>query len=114
MAREERLRRNEREEWKEIRLVNEKRYDELENEQDVLKKQMQKDGSLDKEIELEIVRKLKIDEESSKKKAALEAVIRQKLDQIMMETTKIDNEKLMFHIDCTEFEKQILKTRNMK
>ncbi|CAI2311121.1 unnamed protein product [Caenorhabditis sp. 36 PRJEB53466] len=111
-AREERVRRNEREEWKEDRLQREKRYDEMENEKDVLKKQLQMDGSLDKEIQTEKSRMKKLEEDLQRSKASFEGAIRKKVDLIHQEAADIDNEKMLFHVECTEYEKQILKNRD--
>uniref|UniRef100_A0A8R1DKN4 Kinetochore protein NDC80 n=1 Tax=Caenorhabditis japonica TaxID=281687 RepID=A0A8R1DKN4_CAEJA len=112
-AREERVRRNERDEWKTDRLQREKRLDELENEKDVLKNQMQTGGSLDREIEEEKAKSAKLVEALEQKKASLAEGIRQKLDETMREITKIDLENATFHAECTDIEKLVLKTRNM-
>ena len=106
-AREERIHRDERDEWKEARQKQEKRYDELENEKEMLKRKMQMDGSLEKEIKAEKEKKEKIKKDLEEMHQGLEAVFRKKLEKIASETAEIGNEKTMFRIEAIEVEKLI-------
>ncbi|EGT50213.1 CBN-NDC-80 protein [Caenorhabditis brenneri] len=103
-AREERVRRNEREEWKTARQELEKRYDALENEKEVLKRQMQIGGNLEKEIDVEREKMAKIEEALRAKEAELQTEIRLKLDEMFAQIAKIDAEKMMIFKQFTDLE----------
>ncbi|CAA92629.1 Kinetochore protein ndc-80 [Caenorhabditis elegans] len=107
-AREERIRRNERDSWKDARKHIEQRYEQLLNEKEVLLKQMKLDGSLEKEIEDETARMSATGEEHIQKRSQLEAGIRQILDLMVVEIAEIENKKIGFHVQCAGIEKAVL------
>uniref|UniRef100_A0A1I7UD64 Kinetochore protein NDC80 n=1 Tax=Caenorhabditis tropicalis TaxID=1561998 RepID=A0A1I7UD64_9PELO len=102
--REERTRQNERSEWKTARQRLEKESDELENQLEVLKKQMQIGGNLEMEIEEERRKMKAIEEGMERKNEELIACLQKKLDEIFAATVEIENEKLAMQKEFEELE----------
>ncbi|CAO4379414.1 unnamed protein product [Caenorhabditis nigoni] len=109
-GRDERTRRAERDEWKAARQQQEKRYDELENEKEVLMKKLHLDGSLEQEIKEEKDKMAKIEKEAEEKTQYLRSAIRQKVEAVEMEIAEIGQEKTMFHAECVAVEKLVQGT----